>query len=237
MGSPKELIEEEPSELPQHRVRITKPFYLGTYTVTLEEYQRVMGVNPGAFMAAGDVKDKLGGQDTRRFPAECGWDTAVEFCGKLSARAEEKAAGRTYQLPSEARWEYACRAGSTGRYSFSLGGNAAAKEYDEKALSDYGWFGDNAGGMPHAVGLKRASAWGLYDMHGNAWEWCQDWFGTGNHARSATDDPLGPFNDASHVYRGGCWRDPARSCRSAFRNSAPSNWGGGFRVSLVLADK
>ena len=239
MGSPKELIETEhvPAEGPQHRVRITKPFFLGTYLVTLEEYQRVMGANAGVFVAAGDVKDKVGGQDTRRFPVGCGWDTAVEFCGKLSHLAEEKAAGRTYQLPSEARWEYACRAGSTGRYSFSLGGNATAKESEEKALSEYGWFSDNSGGMPHAVGLKRASAWGLYDMHGNAWEWCQDWFDTRNHARSATEDPLGPFNDANRVFRGGCWRDSAQACRSAFRASAVNNWGLGFRVSLVLVDK
>ena len=139
MGSPKELIEEElkrpdndqwykehlPGEGPQHRVRITRPFYLGTYLVTQEEYQRVMGTNPSEFSATGKGKDKVAGQDTKRFPVEnVSWDDAVEFCRKLSEMPEEKAAGRTYRLPSEAQWEYACRAGSTGRYSFSSGGKA-----------------------------------------------------------------------------------------------------------------
>ena len=136
MGSPKELIEEElnarwndkwykerlPGEGPQHRVRITKPFYLGMYVVTQEEYQRVMGTNPSEFSATGKGKDKVAGQDTKRFPVEkVSWDDAVEFCRKLSDMPEEKAAGRMYRLPSEAQWEYACRAGSTGRYSFSSG--------------------------------------------------------------------------------------------------------------------
>ena len=140
MGSPKELIEEElkahgddqgsasgtrsglPGEGPQHRVRITKPFYLGRYLVTQEEYQRVVGNNPSEFSATGQHKDQVAGQDTKRFPVEnVSWDDAVEFCRKLSEMPEEKAAGRTYRLPSEAQWEYACRAGSTGRYSFSSG--------------------------------------------------------------------------------------------------------------------
>jgi serine/threonine protein kinase/formylglycine-generating enzyme required for sulfatase activity len=178
MGSPKELIEEQlkayggdhwykehlPGEGPQHRVRITKPFYLGTYLVTQAEYQRVMGANPSEFSATGKSKDKVAGQETKRFPVECvSWDDAVEFCRKLSEMPEEKAAGRTYLLPSEAQWEYACRAGSTGRYGFSVGRSAIPREYEEKSLSDYGWFGDNAGGMPHVVGLKLAKEWGLYD--------------------------------------------------------------------------
>ena len=127
MGSPKELIEEElkahgddqwykdhlPGEGPQHRVRITKPFYLGATDVTQEEYQRVMGNNPSEFSATGNGKDKVAGQDTKRFPVEkVSWDDAVEFCRRLSEMPEEKAAGRTYRLPSEAQWEYACRAGA-----------------------------------------------------------------------------------------------------------------------------
>ncbi len=255
MGSPKELIEEElkahagdawyverlPGEAPQHRVRITKPFYLGTYLVTQGEYQRVMGTNPSEFSASGKSKDKVAGQDTKRFPVECvSWDDAVEFCRKLSEMPEEKAAGRTYLLPSEAQWEYACRAGSAGRYSFSSSRGGIPKEDEEKALSDYGWFGDNAGGMPHAVGGKRPSAWGLYDMQGNVWEWCQDWYDVGYYVQTPVDDPTGPLGGSHRVLRGGSWYGPAGRCRSATRGSnGPGNRSDvlGFRVSLVLADK
>jgi serine/threonine-protein kinase len=260
MGSPKELIEEELKvyanandtwyqnykerllgEGPQHRVRITNPFYLGMYVVTQEEYQRVMGNNPSCFSATGGDKDKVASQDTKRFPVVyVFWGDAVEFCRKLSEIPEEKAAGRTYLLPSEAQWEYACRAGSTGRYSFSSGRNVNAKASEEKTLSDYGWFSDDSGGVPHAVGLKGASAWGLSDMHGNVWEWCRDWYDKGYYAKSPTDDPTGPLEGANRVFRGGTWNDPAWGCRSAYRGGRePGNRHGnvGFRVSLVLADK
>ncbi len=130
MGSPKELIEEElqahgydkwyadhvPSEAPEHRVRITKPFYLGRYEATQEEFERVVGSNPSMFSATGEGKDAVRGQDTRRFPVEnISWNDAVEFCRKMSNLPAERAVARTYRLPSEAQWEYACRAGSTGR--------------------------------------------------------------------------------------------------------------------------
>ncbi len=250
MGSPKELIEEElktpvvqwyrstlPGEGPQHRVRITRPFYLGTYLVTQEEYQRVMGKNPSRFSATGWHKDKVAGLDTKRFPVESvSRDDAVDFCNRLTEMREERAAGRTYRLPSEAQWEYACRAGNMGRYGFSLGGNTILKESDENELSNYGWFKDNSGGRPHPVGLKRPSAWGLYDMHGNLWEWCQDWCDGGYYAKSPTDDPAGPSKGPDRVDRGGCWGSAARQCRSAVRYMDPGYWpdGRGFRVSLVL---
>jgi formylglycine-generating enzyme required for sulfatase activity len=228
-----------PGEGPQHRVRITKPFYLGTYLVTQGEYQRVMGINPSEFSATGNGKDKVAGQDTKRFPVErVSWDDAVEFCRKLSEMPEEKAAGRTYLLPSEAQWEYACRAGSTGRYGSSSGRSAIPREHEEKSLSDYGWFGDNSGGMPHAVGLKRANGWGLYDMHGNVWEWCQDWYDVGYYVQTRVDDPTGPLGGANRVLRGGCWNDPAWLCRSAGRGHNGPGYCDlhlGFRVSGVLA--
>jgi formylglycine-generating enzyme required for sulfatase activity/serine/threonine protein kinase len=255
MGSPKELIEEElkahasdtrytewlPREGPQHRVRITKPFYLGTYLVTQEEYQRVMGNNPSAFSAAGERKDAVAGQDTKRFPVEnVSWDDAREFCRKLSEMPGEKAAGQRYRLPSEAQWQYACLAGSTGRYSFSSGRNGVPKESEEQELPDYGWFDGNSGGNTHAVGLKRASAWGLYDMQGNVWEWCQDWYDKDYYAKSPTDDPAGPLGGSARVLRGGSCLIPASICRSAFRFSNGPGWRYfdlGFRVSLVLAGK
>ncbi|MGA2030926.1 MAG: bifunctional serine/threonine-protein kinase/formylglycine-generating enzyme family protein [Thermoguttaceae bacterium] len=252
MGSPKELIEEElkrpdndqwykerlPGEGPQHRVRITRPFYLGTYLVTQQEYERVMGTNPSEFSATKN-KDKVAGQDTKRFPVEhVSWDDAVAFCRKLSEMPEERSAGRTYRLPSEAQWEYACRAGSIGRYGFSSGRGGVPREYEEHELSDYGWFGDNSGGMTHVVGGKRPSAWGLYDMHGNVWEWCQDWYDKGYYTNSPVDDPGGPPGGSGRVSRGGGWLDPARHCRLAHRaHSEPGYRGLGFRASQVLADK
>ncbi len=230
MGSSKELIEADlkahandrwykdhlPDEGPQHRVRITRPFYLGMYVVTQQEYQRVIGTNPSEFSATGKGKDKVGGQDTKRFPVDnVSWDNAVEFCRKLSQMPEEKAAGRAYRLPSEAQWEYACRAESAGRYSFSLGGNAIPRESDENELSDFGWFKGNSGGIPHAVGGKRPSAWGLYDMQGNVWEWCQDWYDKDYYANSPADDPSGPPWGSHRIHRGGSWNHPAGRCRCA----------------------
>jgi formylglycine-generating enzyme required for sulfatase activity len=255
MGSPKEVIEDElkahagdqwwvdhfPGEGPKHRVRITKAFYLGVTEVTQGEYEKVMGSNPSEFSATGKGKDKVGGLDTKRFPVECvSWDDAVEFCRQLSALPEEKSAGHRYRLPSEAQWEHACRAGSTGRYSFSSRPSGVPREYEEKELVDYGWFDANSNVMPHAVGLKRASAWGLYDMHGNVWEWCQDWYDKGYYTDSPVDDPGGPPGGSGRVHRGGGWNLVAGFCRSACRdNRGPEGRGSdlGFRVSQVLADE
>jgi formylglycine-generating enzyme required for sulfatase activity len=254
MGSPKEIIEEEfkacaydnwyvehlPSEGPRHRVRVTQPFYLGIYHVTQAEYERVMGTNPSEFSATGTGKDKVGGQDTKRFPVErVSWDDAVEFCRKLSALPEEKAAGRWYQLPTEAQWEYACRAGTTGRYSFSPLGRVIPREYDEHESPDHGWFNGNSAGMPHPVGLKGANAWGLFGMQGNVWQWCQDWWDKGYYANSPVDDPVGPSAGEGRVFRGGTWNYGAENCRSACRHSdAPGERRGdrGFRACLVRAE-
>jgi serine/threonine-protein kinase len=254
MGSSKELIEEEsrvhgsdrwymerlPDEGPQHRVRITKPFYLGVTEVTQEEYQQVAGVNPSEFSATGRFKDKVAGQDTRRFPVDnVAWDQALEFCRKLSEMPGEMLAGRTYRLPSEAQWEYACRAGSAGRYSFSSGSSGIPQEYEERELSEYGWSKDNSRETTHAVGLKRANGWGLYDMQGNVRQWCQDWFDKDYYAKSATDEPAGPFGGSSHVIRGGAWDQPAALCRPAYRVNGEGLWGNclGLRVFMALTDK
>ena len=252
MGSPARLIEEEleqpgiegwhrnhlPGEGPSHRVRITRPFYLGMYLVTQAEYRSVMGRSPSEFSATGKFRGRVRGLDTNRFPVEdVRWSDAAEFCRRLSELPEEKAAGRSYRLPSEAQWEYACRAGSTGRFGFSSDRKASSKESEEFELSDYGWFGRGSDGRTHAVGEKRAGAWGLYDMHGNVWEWCQDWYDKDYFANSPKDDPEGPSEGSRHVTRGGSWRDSAGHCRSACRfNRWP--WIGeaffdlGFRVSL-----
>jgi formylglycine-generating enzyme required for sulfatase activity len=252
MGSPKELIEEEleahgddpwykdhlPSEGPQHRVRITKAFYLGIYGVTQAEYQRVMGTNPSDFSATGNSRGRMAGQGTDRFPVESvSWNEAVEFCRKLSEVPEEKAAGRTYRLPSEAQWEYACRAGSTGQYGFE---SPPRPDAEDGTFSECGWFKDNSDGAPHAIGGKRPGAWGLYDMHGNVWEWCQDWYDKEYYAKSPVDDPGGPGVGSGRVSRGGGWNIPAWRCRPASRGSnepGAHDHALGFRVSLVLPDK
>ncbi len=254
MGSPRELIQQElktpgiedwykdrlPGEGPQHLVRITRPFYFGVYLVTQEEYQRVMGINPSEFSAAGKGKGKVAGEDTRRCPVEnVSWNDALEFCRKLSNLPEERSAGRTYQLPSEAQWEYACRAGGAGRFSFSPGGNAVPKESENNRLCDYGWFDGNSSGRTHPVGEKKPNAWGLFDMHGNVWEWCQDWYGKDYYAKSPVDDPAGPLAGTYRVCRGGGCRVPAWRCGSASRgNREPGlHYGGlGFRVAQVLKD-
>ncbi len=254
MGSPKELIEEQlpahagdtwytdhiKGEGPRHRVRITEPFCLGMYEVTQCEYERVMDTNPSEFSATGVGKDRIAGQDTKRFPVEnVTWADADEFCSRLSEMRGEKAAGRTYLLPSEAQWEYACRAGSTGRYSFSSGRGGILSEYDEHELANYAWYDGNAYGTTHAVGGKRANGWGIYDMYGNVREWCQDWFDKDYFGKSPVDDPAGPPQGSERVGRGEDWTFPASTCRSAFRHSdnpGTRDHNLGFRACVVLAD-
>ena len=159
------------------------------------------------------------------------WDDCQQFVGKLNAKS---AAGRgKFQLPSEAQWEYACRAGSKMRYCFGD---------DEKQLGEYAWYDANSGDKTHPVGEKKPNAWGLYDMHGNVWEWCQDWFDSGYYAKSPTEDPTGPAASWNRVVRGGCWRYPASRCRSADRSGSSPGIKSmshflGVRLSLVLTDK
>ncbi len=233
MGSPKELIEEElrlhgddgwykdhlPSEGPQHRVRITKPHWLGATDVTQQEYQRVMGSNPSKFQG-----------DPKRPVEQVSWDDAVEFCRRLSELPGEQAAKRRYALPTEAQWEHACRAGTTTRW---YSGD------DEAGLAAVAWCDKNAGGQTHPVGQRPANAWGLYDMHGNVWQWCQDWYDQEYYAKSPVENPTGPATGSYRVLRGGpCWR-PAAHCRSANRHNVAAGYRDhdlGFRVCLVIAD-
>jgi formylglycine-generating enzyme required for sulfatase activity len=154
------------------------------------------------------------------------WTDAMEFCKKLSERPDERTAGRMYRLPTEAEWEYACRAGSKTPYSFGFGD-------DKTNLSNFAWFTSNSGGETHAVGQKRPNAWGLHDMHGNVWEWCSDWYGA--YAAGTVTDPTGPAGGSSRVVRGGGWINAAGNCRSADRHgSDPSDRNDylGFRLAL-----
>ncbi|MFM7293163.1 MAG: SUMF1/EgtB/PvdO family nonheme iron enzyme [Planctomycetia bacterium] len=195
-----------------HQVTLTKPFYIGVHEVTNAQWKRVMGNEPSNW------------KDADRPVERVSWEDAVEFCRKLSELPEERKAGRVYRLPTEAEWEYACRAGTDTKYSFGD---------DESKLGEYGWFDGNSDQETHPVGKKKPNAWGLYDMHGNIWEWCSDWYG--EYPNRAVTDPQGPSGASDRVSRGGCWYYPAGYCRSADRGRYdPSirNFCLGFRLAL-----
>jgi formylglycine-generating enzyme required for sulfatase activity len=184
-------------EQPRHRVRISQPFYLGQTEVTQGQYRAVTGHNPSLFKASDDL------------PVEnVSWNDAVAFCEKLNAMEKGSLAGAIYRLPTEAEWEYACRAGSTTRYSF---GNDAA------SLGEFAWYFENTGGKTHPVGQKRPNAFNLFDMHGNVYEWCQDGYQADYYRESPAADPPGPSRAWDRVIRGGCWDDLPRYARSAYR--------------------
>ena len=216
MGSPDSDQDAQFFEQPQHRVRITQPFYLGVTEVTQGQYRAVTGQSPSQFKGSDEL------------PVEnVSWEEAVAFCDKLNEREKGQLGGERYRLPTEAEWEYACRAGSTTRYSF--GDDAAG-------LGEFAWFRDNSGGKTHPVGEKRPNAFNLYDMHGNVWEWCQDWYDDGYYRRSSAADPPGPTRAAFRVDRGGGWGSSPRLCQSANRGRiTPGDRSGrlGFRVARV----
>ena len=201
-----------------HQVTLTKAFELGVYEVTQEQYKKVMGKNPSHFKG-GLFAMNAGSQN----PVETvSYDDAVEFCRKLSALPAEKKSGYVYRLPTEAEWEYACRAGTTTEYSF---GDSASE------LGDYAWYDKNSGKTTHPVGEKKPNAWGLYDLHGNVYEWCQDWYR--DHPSGSVIDPTGAASGSDRVLRGGCWDSLSDRCRSAFRfRSTPGRryYDLGFRV-------
>ena len=230
MGSPDSHKDAQDREKPQHRVRITRPFYLGATEVTQGQYRALTGQSPGDFQGSDDLPV---GRVT--------WLDAVNYCNALS-RAEElpefyriegknievrDRSGPGYRLPTEAEWEYACRAGSTTRFCYGD---------DGERLGEFAWYADNAGRVTHPVGEKRANAFGLYDMHGNVNEWCWDPYDATYYRESPADDPLGPSQAAFRVRRGGSWlTESAFLARSARREMAEPVTGRfnivGFRVA------
>jgi formylglycine-generating enzyme required for sulfatase activity len=192
-------------------VTITQPFYLGVYEVTNAEWKRVMGEVPSM------RKDD-------QLPAESvSWDDATEFCRRLSELPEERAAGRSYRLPTEAEWEYGCRAGTTSDFSFGD---------DESLLTNFGWSSANSGKRAHPVGLKKPNPWGLYDMHGNVREWVSDWYA--EYPDGEASDPEGPAEGSHRVSRGGSWYNASSGCRSAsrFRNVPLLRFSLGVRIAM-----
>jgi uncharacterized protein (TIGR02996 family) len=242
MGSPPEEERRLRDEGPQHMVTITRPFYLGIYPVTQEEYQRVMGNNPSWFSPTGRFSDRVEGQDTRRFPVESvSWDDAVEFCRKLSELPAEKRAGRLYRLPTEAEWEYACRGGTCDGKPFYVECPTSSLSSTQANFDGNFPYGGAAKG-PHlgritAVGSYKPNAFGLYDMHGNVWEWCSDWYDEHYYSQSPPQDPQGPQRGQGRVPRGGSWVSIGGECRAAVRGGdGPGDHGSdGIRVVLLAS--
>jgi formylglycine-generating enzyme required for sulfatase activity len=198
MGSPASEADRYDDEGPQHQVTLTKAFYCGKFEVTQGQWESVMGSNASLFEEAGSDA-----------PVDNVW---VEDCQAFLKRLcqMEGVAEGTYRLLTEAEWEYACRAGTTGAYCFGD---------DESVLDEYAWFSKNSDWLTHPVGQKKPNAFGLHDMHGNVLEWCQNWCGA--YPSEPVTDPLGPVSGGG-VCRGGGWLFGAGVCRSACRG-----WGGG----------
>jgi len=191
----KRLKQGETAVLNAPKVTLTQPFELGVYEVTQEQYEKVMEQNPSQSKGKQNPVENVS------------WDDAVEFCRKLSDLPAEKSVGYVYRLPTEAEWEYACRAGTTTKYSFGD---------TDSELGVYAWYNAIYGDTTHPVGGKKPNAWGLYNMHGNVHEWCHDWYEE-DYASGSVTDPTGAAKGSDRVRRGGCWLSSAWNCRSADR--------------------
>jgi formylglycine-generating enzyme required for sulfatase activity len=195
-----------PDETP-HAVTL-QSFYLDKFLVTQELYEKVMGVNPSKRKETKGPVERTQWTDAVRFCNRCSELEGLTPCYDLNTwECNFDASG--YRLPTEAEWEYACRAGSTGKYSF---GDAEAE------LPQYAWLKPGSQGRPRPVGQKLPNRWGLFDMHGNVWQWCQDWYSDTYYAASSKNDPHGPATGTMRVLRGGAWDCTAEKCRSAYRH-------------------
>ncbi|MAE67989.1 MAG: hypothetical protein CMJ18_27370 [Phycisphaeraceae bacterium] len=219
IGSPESDAGRSVDEGPVRSVRLTQPFYLARYEVTQDQWLEIMGDNPSRF----EGKDR---------PVECvSWDACQQFLQE---------AGNGLSLPTEAQWEYACRAGTTTAFFFA----DAFQNYfgdDQGLLGRHAWFDGNSDGRTHPVGLKAPNPWGLHDIIGNVWEWCEDGFADARNVSpdGLTTDPVGPTDVEHRVLRGGSWLNLPWLCRSAFRNMAPPQTRSmlfGFRVAAVPSD-
>jgi formylglycine-generating enzyme required for sulfatase activity len=219
MGSPTNEVDRSSDEGPQTRVTLTRGFYMGRYEVTQGEYLSVIGSNPSYFTG-----------DTNWPVEQVSWTEATNYCAQLTTR--ERTAGRlpagwAYRLPTEAEYEYASRAGSTNRFSYG-------DDPGYTQLGNYAWYSANSGSTTHAIGGKLPNRWGLYDMAGNVWEWCSDWYGT--YPGGSVSDPFGSVSGSVRMHRGGNWNSGADECRSANRHGdypANRNLYLGFRVVLA----
>ena len=242
MGSPTSEAERYSDEV-QHTVTLTKGFYMGKYPVTQGQYLAVVGSNPSYFTTQDYYGNPIS-PDLNRPVETVSWNDATNYCALLTQ--SDRAAGRipsnwAYRLPTEAEREYACRAGTTTAFHFGSaihGGMANFYDYYEydAAIGDIYVANPSVPWLPRTttVGSYAPNAFGLYDMHGNVWEWCQDWYGS--YPSGAVVDPTGPASGSDRVIRGGGWLNFGGGCRSAFRDSyLPSyrDYDVGFRVVLA----
>lgn len=220
MGSPPNEVDRESNEGLQTAVTISRGFWMGKYEVTQGEYLAVMGSNPSQFTG-----------DSNRPVETVSWIDATDYCSRLTQ--QERTAGRiannsVYRLPTEAEWEYACRGWTSTRFSYG-------DDPGYTNLTNYAWYDGNSGGTTHPVGQKLPNPWGLYDMHGNVWEWCQDRW-SDRLPGGIVLDPQGPATGSDRVVRSGFWYFIAGYCRSAFRIGGDPLGRGtviGFRVLLA----
>jgi uncharacterized protein (TIGR02996 family) len=233
MGSPEDEEGREEDEGPQHEVTLSRPFWLRVHPVTQAQYEQVMGTNPSWFSSQGPGNAKVEKQDTRSFPVEqVSWEDAAAFCRTLSERAAEQEHRRVYRLPTEAEWEYACRGGiSSTPFSFGHSPSLTQANFDG---TDPG--GGAAAGpsprRPTPVGSYPPNAFGLFDMHGNVWEWCAD--RDEPYPYGAITDPTGRSKGSCRVIRGGAWSHSGWNCRAAARSRcepARRDCDLGFRVA------
>jgi uncharacterized protein (TIGR02996 family) len=217
MGSP----EDEPGRWESERLReveLTRAFWLGVFPVTQGEYRKVRKNNAAAFRPRGRRVAAARGHETDRFPVErVSWHQAMGFCQRLSERLQEQAAGRGYRLATEAEWEYACRAGTTTPFHFGTTINVAQANFDGSRPYDHA-LPETVLGRPCVVGSYAPNAFGLFDMHGNVWEWCADWRDMDVPPQEGPmRDPTGPAEGGPRCSRGGAWSFSANHCRAAYR--------------------
>ncbi|MFO1513949.1 MAG: formylglycine-generating enzyme family protein [Verrucomicrobiota bacterium] len=220
MGSPAGEVGRVPSEGPQTLVTLTKGFFMGKNLVTQAEYQTLMATNPSQF--SGDLSHPV---------ERVSWNDATNYCARLTQQelaGKRIPPGSLYRLPTEAEWEYACRAGSSDwRYFY---GDDPTYSF----LSYYAWYNANSGGATQPVGQKLPNPWGLYDMIGNVWAWVLDWDGI--YPGGSVIDPQGPATGTVRQMRGGCWNCTPQYCRSAMREPADPALGlNNFGLRVVLA--
>lgn len=227
MGASAEDVLAEPDELPQHEVELTNGYWLGQFEVTQAEWEAVMGENPSFFSRGNRGQKAVEGVETARFPVESiNWYEANRFCETLNQLPSEMEAGRSYRLPTEAEWEYACRAGTTTRFHYGAEPDSQRSNY----LGDVG--------HPMPVGSYPPNPWGLFDMHGNVLEWCADWHTDTYYQHSPRVDPTGPEQPEkdARVLRGGGWGFTAAS--SAFRDTiSPHLRGASHGLRIVMTQQ
>ncbi len=212
MGGDKVAEQADDNETPCHKVQFENSFHMGVFTVTQAQWMAIFDENPSGF------------EGPERPVEMVSWQDAQMFIQKLNENENTK----HYRLPTEAEWEYAARAGSQSTYCF---GN------QKNQLGEYAWFRSNSDGKTHPVGQLKPNAWGLYDMHGNVHEWCQDWFDRNYYGVSGKKSPVGPKDGLGKVSRGGDWGSEEWYCRSAIRSlSSPSRRSNrlGFRVVKLI---